>query len=207
MKSFFRKLKSDENSSVNFLTGAIGLTSKSNKESDKSNYLVIAEKSEQVFRSTIMLAVLFCIVLISLFFMMINTVPESAEAAPLSPEELRIEKAIIRLERSRSEELSESEQIIKKYDDFLDFEKSGTEELVKNPFKYNASGSFGAGSGEDGDMQLFSIMQSEQGNCCMINDKLLYVGDSINGFEILEITDNFVKLKSSGAELILRIEQ
>jgi hypothetical protein len=44
-------------------------------------------------------------------------------------------------------------------------------------------------------MQLMSLMQSEQGNCCMIDDKILYEGDLIKGFKVSQIGDGFVKLE------------
>ena len=44
-------------------------------------------------------------------------------------------------------------------------------------------------------MQLVTICKSDQGNCCMIDSKILYEGDSIKGFRISRISDNFVKLE------------
>ena len=49
-------------------------------------------------------------------------------------------------------------------------------------------------------MQLVSIMQTGQGNCCMINGKILYEGDSIQGFVVRQINDSFVKLDAEDAE-------
>ncbi len=55
-------------------------------------------------------------------------------------------------------------------------------------------------------MRLWSIMQSNQGNRCMIDDKILREGDSIKGFKVLQIGDSFVKLESGGAEVVLRLD-
>ena len=45
------------------------------------------------------------------------------------------------------------------------------------------------------EMQLMSLMQSEQGHSCMIDDKILYEGDLIKGFKVSQISDSFVKLE------------
>lgn len=52
-------------------------------------------------------------------------------------------------------------------------------------------------------LQLLSIMQSDQGDCCMIGDKILYEGDSIEGFKVSQIGDSFVKLETSDGEIVL----
>jgi len=57
------------------------------------------------------------------------------------------------------------------------------------------------------DMQLLSIMQSERGNCCMIDDRILYEGDSIKSFTVKQISDSFVKLASEGIEIILKLSE
>ncbi len=57
------------------------------------------------------------------------------------------------------------------------------------------------------DMQLSSIMQSNQGTCCMINDKILYVGDPIGGFKVHQIGGSFVKLKCEDTEIVLKMPE
>ncbi|MHC4423943.1 MAG: hypothetical protein ACYSWR_04670 [Planctomycetota bacterium] len=56
-------------------------------------------------------------------------------------------------------------------------------------------------------MKLLSIMQSDEGNCCMIDDSILYEGDSIKGFRLKQISDSFVKLDSKGVEIILKLSE
>jgi hypothetical protein len=50
-------------------------------------------------------------------------------------------------------------------------------------------------------------MQSNQGNCCMIDDRILYEGDSIEGFKVLQIGDSFVKLESDGVQITLKLSE
>lgn len=49
-------------------------------------------------------------------------------------------------------------------------------------------------------MQLLSIMESADGMCCMIDDKILYEQDTIKGFKVMKITDNAVTLYSEQTE-------
>lgn len=43
-------------------------------------------------------------------------------------------------------------------------------------------------------LQLLSIMQSDRGNCCMIDSRILYEGDSVEGFKVHQIADSSVTL-------------
>ena len=56
-------------------------------------------------------------------------------------------------------------------------------------------------------MQLLSIVRSEQNNFCMINDSILYEGDSIGDFRVGQIGDGFVKLESEGIKIILSLPE
>ena len=58
-----------------------------------------------------------------------------------------------------------------------------------------------------GKLQLFSIMNSAQGGCCMINDKLLNVGQSIGGFTVSKITEDSVELTNNGVTIQLKMAQ
>ena len=55
--------------------------------------------------------------------------------------------------------------------------------------------------------QLFAICQTEQGNFCMINDKILYEGDSIKEYKVSQISDDFVKLELEGVEIVLPLSK
>jgi len=56
-------------------------------------------------------------------------------------------------------------------------------------------------------MQLWSIMQTQQGYRCMIDDEVLSEGDSINGFKVSQIGDNFVKLESDSVQIELKLSE
>ncbi len=205
----------------------------------QQEYLTVAAQSKNVRRTTCMLAVLFGMGLLCLWFMVKKSAPQTASAAPVSAEEAQIEMAITRLTGVRSEIFNRMERIVKKFYEFSDVQQIGVDELAKNPFKRGIfSGDLRTGSDTEKkgldkirlmkqqqikNLELLSIMQSGQkdgGWCCMINDKILYEGDSIKGFKVRQISDSFVKLEWApkageqrsaslieGAEIILKLSK
>ena len=81
-------------------------------------------------------------------------------------------------------------RVVKKFYEFSDVGQVKVDELVKNSFnsrldarysmldsRYSILDGRESRIENQGDeMQLMSLMQSEQGNCCMIDDKILYEG-------------------------------
>jgi hypothetical protein len=149
---------------------------------------------------------------------MIKKSSPATAAAGVSNEEAQIEVAIARLTGVKSEMFSRMDEILNKFYEFSSVRQVKVNGLVKNPFRlemlFNQAQKIEEPSGEsDADaeflrrqmvleqakksMQLLSIMQSEQGYCCMINDQILYEGDWIRGFEVKEITGSTVRLEWS----------
>jgi preprotein translocase subunit SecG len=161
--------------------------------SDKEQqYLTVAAQGKDVRKMTMLLAVLFVIGLLLLLFMIKKSVPQSAAAASDNAEESRIEKAIARLTGVGSEMFKRMDQIVNKFYEFSDVEQVRVNELVKNPFEiFLVDGAETPDSKEaellrqkrlkqsKTEFQLLTICQTEQGNFCMINDKILYEGDMI----------------------------
>ena len=135
-----------------------------------------------------------------------KSTPQAASAKVVDTEETQIEMAISRLTGVRSEMFSRLDEIVKKFYRFSDVQQVEVNELVKNPFKLEIFlGDLKELSGtEESDldtdvmrqqqirqqaknMQLLSIMQSAQGSCCMIDDEILYEGNSIKGFNVLQM--------------------
>jgi hypothetical protein len=178
-------------------------------------YITVAAQDKKVRQSTVMLAALFGIGLLCLFFMIKKSGPSAASALPPGAEELQMEKAIANLTGVRSEMCSGLEMIVKKFYDFSDVQQKQVEKLTKNPFKYekfwNDFDKNGANdpaknlSLQASELELISIMQSNGRNCCMINDKLLYEGESIRGFTIERINDKSVQLKSGEMKIELKL--
>jgi hypothetical protein len=169
-----------------------------------------------------LLAVLFVIGLLCLLFMIKKSVPESAAAASNDAEDNQITKAIERITGVGSEMFKRMDQIVHKFYEFSDVEQVRVYELVKNPFERQI---FLAERAESPDskeaellrqellkqrkkgMQLLTICQTEQGNFCMIDDKILYEGDMIKGFKVSQISDTFVKLELEDDQIILKLSQ
>lgn len=131
-------------------------------------------------------------------------------------EEAKIEMAITQLMGIKSEVFSGLEKIVKKFYEFSDVQQVKVNELARNPFMLqmfsNSLSEIGDFEKKDsqadaetfkqqqirqdgGKMRLFSIMQSGRTKCCMIDDKILYPGDSIGEFKVTRIGDDFVELK------------
>jgi hypothetical protein len=185
------------------------------EQAQEQEYLTVAAHSKNVRKTSYVLAVLFGIGLLSLLFMIKKSKPQAAGASPAQAgtAEARIEMAIARLTGIKSEMFSRMDEIVKKFYEFSDVQQVRVYELVKNPFEYDPfrdnlreiSDTQQQDSEVDlmrqqlrqqaRDLQLLCILQSERGNCCMIDDEILYEGDSIKGFRVRQIGDSFVKLE------------
>jgi hypothetical protein len=170
---------------------------------------------------------LFVIGLVCVLFMIKKSGLRTATADVGNTEDTEIKTAIARLTGVRSEVFSRMDEIVKKFYEFSDVEQVDVNELAKNPFKREmlfgnlSQISIGRGGPDVGaevirqqqlrqrakDLQLLSIMKSEQGKCCMLDDRIVSVGDSIKGFKIKQISDSFVLLESEGVQVILKLSE
>lgn len=201
---------------------------------DKGEYLTVATRQKQVRKHTVMLAALFGIGLLSLCFMIRKSAPEKASASNLEKtnnDASLIEAAIAQLGGTSSQLSAHMDAIVRKFHKFSDVQQVLIEELVKNPFKYEI---LMTGLNERADTQreslesdgqitaqqrlvrkmrnveLLSIMRSDNdpvGLCCLIDDRVLFEGDSIRGFKIGQIGEDFVRIESEGNEIILKLSQ
>lgn len=190
-----------------------GLKSPESSSEKEQQYLTVAAQGKDVRKMTMLLAILFVIGLLCLLFMIKKSVPQSAAAASDNAEDGQIEKAIERLTGVGSEMFKRMDQIVNKFYEFSDVEQVLVKELVKNPFERKR---FLAEAPETTDrkaeeikpgMQLLAICQTEQGNFCMIEEKILYEGDMIKGFKVSQISDTFVKLELEDVQVILNLSQ
>jgi len=199
------------------------------EKSQESEYLTVAAQGKRVRKSTTLLAVLFIIGLLCLWFMIKKSTPKAASATAGKTEDTLIETAIARLTGVKSAMFSRMDEIVGKFYEFSDVPQVKVNELAKNPFELETTfltnleeepGAEGKGDEIDANMlrqqqmrrksqglQLWSIMQSNQGNRCMIDDKILLEGDSIKGFKVRQIGDIFVKLESNGVEIVLKLSE
>ena len=202
--------------------------SDSTEKSQESEYLTVASQGKRVRKSTTLLAVLFIIGLLCLWFMIKKSTPKAASAAAGKTDETLIETAIARLTGVKSQIFSRMDEIVGKFYEFSEVPQVKVNELAKNPFElemFSANLEEKPGSRKKAQeidvqmlwqqqmrqksqgMRLWSIMQSDQGNRCMIDDKILREGDSIKGFKVLQISDSFVELESNGVQIILKLSE
>ncbi|MHC4640485.1 MAG: hypothetical protein ACYS32_02495 [Planctomycetota bacterium] len=190
----------------------------------QQQYLTVVAQGKNVRKMTTILVVLFAIGLVGLLFMIKKSAPKTATASSENTEENQIEKAIERLTGVGSEMFKRMDQIVNKFYEFSDVKQVGVNELTKNPFEHQI---FLADLGETTDskddemraelirkqrlkqgtkdMQLLTICQTDQGNCCMIDSKILYEGDMIKGYKVGHISDDSVKLELEGVEIVLKL--
>jgi len=200
----------------------------SNAKTQEQEYFTVASHGREVRKSTTLLAVLFIIGLLCLWFMIKKSAPKTASATEVTTEETQIETAIARLTGIKSEMFTSMDEIVNKFYEFSDVLQVKVDELAKNPFQFEM---FLSGlksktpvmeapieidpeaiwqqqiRQKSKEMHLDSIMQSDMGKCCMINNKILYVGNSIEGFKVLQIDDSQVKLGSGGVEIVLTLSK
>jgi len=197
----------------------------------EQDYLTVKSKANNVRRGTYMLAVLFGIGFLCLMLMIKKSTPQKAEADNTKAAEAQIEATLSRLTGIKTEFFNRMDGIVNKFYEFSNIQQIKVDELVKNPFERDIF--IGDLTGRDEqkaadedavflrhqqlkqkakDLHLMSIIRSEQGNCCMINDKILYEGQTIEDFRIEQIGENFVKLAwgqndPEKVEIILRLTE
>ena len=208
----------------------------SDAQAQQQEYITVTPQDKNVRKTTILLVVSFVVGVLCLWFMIKKSVPLTAAAAGGSggTEEARIEAAIAQLTGIRLGMFSSLEKIVNKFYEFSDVQQVKISELVRNPFKMDGfsddltetSDMKEMDSDKDAEMdrlqqarnmRLLSIMRAQQGNCCMIDDKILYEGDVIGSFTVRKIEDNLVKLEwrgrregnkwLSGTEIILKLSE
>jgi len=217
MLSFLREQGAEELSAQKPAAGQIDseISKDAPDQPSSQEYFTVAAQSKNVRKSTILVAVLFGIGLLCLWFMIKKSTPQTATGSPTDTQETQIEAAIARLTGVSSELFSRMDQIVSKFYEFSDVLQVQVSELVKNPFELemflrNLRGKVDAQDDIDidaemirqqqirqkaKDMQLYSISLSDQGNWCSIDNESLREGDLIKGFKVTEISANIVKLE------------
>ena len=214
MLDFMREQES-EDSSPRQQTDAVDNGS-GQEDREEQGYITVTDVKKNSRKSTILLAVLCGIGLVCLLFMIKKTTPKGASAA-VNAEVAQMETIIASMGGIKSQASNDIDQVVKQFSEFSNVKQVQSWNLIKNPFKHEIflGDAFDNGelafdpSKQDG-LELFSIMKSNEGNsdwCCMIDDKLLYEGDSIKDFKVVQITENMVRLESEGTETILKLTE
>jgi preprotein translocase subunit SecG len=187
-------------------------------ETAQDGFVSVENGGKNARRSTILLAVIFAVGLLGLFFMMKKGTPQMASAATSDKEQAQIDALVAKLGGVRSEMSNKMETIVKKFYEFANVKQILLAQLAKNPFRLTKSWSSVSQEGDKvlattykaNDFQIFSIMRVGTDPakwCCMINDKLLYQGETIAGFTVAEIGVNYVLLRSGENKITLKLAE
>ncbi len=181
---------------------------------EQNEVIGLTVQAKNVRQTSLILAGTIVIAFAVIWFIHKKAAPAQVAAAA-ADSQMVVETAIAKLTGIKTENVGQVDQLVKKFYEFVDFEQVAAQQLRKNPFNLSqalpdaAGGSSASKGNVAGDVQneakkiqIQSIMQSKYGNCCMINDTLLYKGDKINNFEIVEIGDNFIQLRAGGGQNI-----
>ena len=171
------------------------------------------------------LAGLLVIGLIGLGVMIKKSTPKAASAKTKDTEEVQIETAISKLLNLKSEMFGRMDEIVNKFYEFSNVFQVEVSQLVKNPFQLeDFLANLKKPSNKDSiidenmiweaqarqkakNMKLYSIMKSQKGVCCMIDNKILYEGDMIEDFEVKKIDTDSVLLKKETVEITLNLSK
>ncbi len=188
--------------------------------SSAEDYLTVSNNSQKVRKSTTAVAVLFAIGALGLWLMVKKTTPAAANAEP-SQNQVQLETALAQLDSMKVEMDSQMNSVSGRFYQFNNVDQVEVEELKKNPF---IRGEMGGGSGTSGagdqrleqiqqeaqilsmGLELWSITATPKGICCMIDDKVLYQGDTYRNMTVKSITEKIVTLEYKGTDVELKMD-
>ncbi|MBN2512336.1 MAG: hypothetical protein JXB18_05310 [Sedimentisphaerales bacterium] len=184
----------------------------------QEDYLTVAGHSKKLKQSTILLIALFVIGGLSVLVMVKKATPSQAAAAQQKDEQLEIETAIAQLSGMQNEVNKEMKNVTGRLNHLSEVGQIAVKDLKKNPFTREMTAGevsldnrtqmqilMEQARKQAAGLELWSITASPRGACCMINDKVLYIGDEINGFKVTEIGKQSVTLERDGARVELKM--
>lgn len=190
-----------------------------------SSFVTTTSREKSIKNGTIVFIAVFCVSLGCLWVMIKKTTPQAAMAKTTSEDSMQIENAIAKVTGTKAEFFKGIDNVVSKFNEFSSVLQIRVNELQKNPFEHQKYSVVELSpeqemmesaqerqravrdtleQGATG-MQLLSIMKSPKGNSCMINDKMLSKGDTIDGWQVVAITDKSVELSAQGMQKTLKI--
>jgi preprotein translocase subunit SecG len=175
-------------------------------------FLTVSGRDQTVRKSTAFVTALFIVVSIGLILMAKKSHVQSTGATPAKDSQAQIEMAINRVTGVSSDMTLRMDEIVQKFSEFSDVSQVKVDDLNKNPFQLVLMPAEMETKGEmplqdeqvksllrqfdleKETLSLMSIIQSESGNCCMINGILVKTGQAVNSFVVEDIQDDHVKL-------------
>ncbi len=184
------------------------------------DYLTVSGQNQKVRRSTIILVALFAVGALGIWLMVKKTTPATANAEP-SQNQVQLETALAQLDSMQAEMDAKMNSVAGRFYQFNNVDQVGVEELKKNPFirkdMDSSPNSSGTGVQQQAQirqeaqvigmgMELWSITATPKGMCCMIDDKVLYQGDTYRNMTVKSITGKVVTLDYKGIDIELKMD-
>ncbi|MBN1123925.1 MAG: hypothetical protein JXA82_02880 [Sedimentisphaerales bacterium] len=205
----FIKDDSKKSNAVAQTDESVGVEGQEEQISSEADYLLPAEHGKHLRQSTMILIVLFVVGAVVVWFMIKKISPQALLAAGPSKAEESVDNYVKLVSGMEAEFTSAVDDLMGKFNQFSDVEQVGVRDLTKNPFKTDLAVSPIVNLPSDNEkfieeaeqkaraLQLWSIMESPQGSCCMIDEKILYTGDIVQGFVITHIEEKFVEITTT----------
>lgn len=189
----------------------------------QQDFLTVSGHGKKLRQSTMTLIVLFVVGALVVWFMVKKTTPAAVNAAP-SEDQVQLETALTQLNTMQTEMNSQMDSVVGKFYQFSSVEQIEVNELKKNPFKRESADVRAAldprtlaetelnvlrdrAQRQAASLELWSITSTPKGKCCMVNDKVLYEGDNIDGLTVTKIGDKTVSLEFSGVFVELMMSE
>jgi hypothetical protein len=132
-----------------------------------------------------------------------------------------LEAALAQLNTMQNEMDTQMNSVAGRFYQFHNVNQVGVDELKKNPFKRELDYSPASGSSnpsqqlaqirQEADvismgLELWSITATPKGACCMLDDKVLYEGDTYKEMTVKSIADKKVTLEYKGIPIELKMD-
>ena len=204
----------------NQLPASADMTDGDQAASSTEDYLTVSGHSQKVRRSTMIVAIIFAVGALGLWLMVKKTTPATANAET-NQNQVQLETALAQLDSMKAEMDSQMDSVSGRFYQFNNVDQVGVEELKKNPFirgeMDSTPDSSGTGNQQQEQIQqeaqvitmgleLWSITATPKGMCCMIDDKVLYQGDTYKSMTVKSITEKTVTLEYKGTSVELKMD-
>ena len=188
--------------------------------SQSGGYLKPAAHAKNVKQGTIILTILFLAGAAGIWWMIKKSGLSEAQGAA-GEEASQIDKALAQLTTFQEEINTQMDSVASRFSQASELGQITVTDLKKNPFRQEYSLEQPAEDMSEsqtimrkeemqrraGLLKLWSITARETNSCCMINDKVLYVGDSIQGFVVKDILSDRVRIVYEDIVVDLKTEE
>lgn len=189
-------------------------------EGSPQEFLTVSGHQQKNRQSTMILACLFAVAGLVIWFMVKKATPATVNAQP-SQDQVQLEAALAQLDSMQSEMNTQMNSVAGRFYQFHNVDQVAVDELKKNPFERELDYTPSPGSSNQSlqleqirqeanvrsiGMELWSITATPKGICCMIDDKVLYVGDTYKEMTVTSIMDKTVTLEYKGIPIELKMD-